>query len=73
MGPGSTTPTSRSRSGRRRSAHTSGGVMREETMNLKVARYRPEHTPEPYYDEYDVPYREDMVVLDALNHVKDEV
>ena len=38
-----------------------------------MARYRPEHQPKPYFDEYEVPYREDMVVLDALNHIKDEI
>jgi fumarate reductase iron-sulfur subunit len=43
------------------------------TMRFKVFRYRPEHRPEPYFDEYDVPYRGDMVVLDALNYVKDEL
>jgi succinate dehydrogenase iron-sulfur subunit len=47
--------------------------MDDPTMTLKVARYRPEHQPEPYFDEYEVPYREDMVVLDALNHIKDEI
>jgi fumarate reductase iron-sulfur subunit len=43
------------------------------TMTFRVFRYRPEHGPEPYFDEYEVPYREDMVVLDALNYVKDEM
>jgi fumarate reductase iron-sulfur subunit len=47
--------------------------MAEETIAMKVARYRPEHSGEPYHDEYRVPYREDMVVLDALNHIKDEI
>jgi len=47
--------------------------MAEETIPLKVARYRPEHASMPYFDEYRVPYREDMVVLDALNHIKDEI
>jgi fumarate reductase iron-sulfur subunit len=42
-------------------------------MTLKVARYRPEQKPDPYFDEYEVPYREDMVVLDALNYIKDEL
>jgi len=42
-------------------------------MTLKVARYRPDHNPEPYFDEYGVPYREDMVVLDALNYIKDNI
>jgi fumarate reductase iron-sulfur subunit len=47
--------------------------MPEETIVLKVARYRPEEAPEPYFDEYEVPYQDDMVVLDALNYIKDEV
>jgi fumarate reductase iron-sulfur subunit len=47
--------------------------MTETKMTLKVARYRPERAPEPFFDEFDVPYREDMVVLDALNHIKDEI
>jgi succinate dehydrogenase iron-sulfur subunit len=47
--------------------------MAEETMTLRVARYRPEHGPDPYVDEFEVPYRDDMVVLDALNHIKDEI
>src|ERR1700745_1429930 len=44
-----------------------------ETRILKVARYRPEKDPKPYYQEYTVPYRPDTVVLDALNHVKAEM
>jgi len=47
--------------------------MSEPTMTLKVYRYRPERQPSPFFDQYEVPYREDMVVLDALNHVKDEL
>jgi fumarate reductase iron-sulfur subunit len=47
--------------------------MADPTMTLKVARYRPEHGEKPYYDEFEVPYREDMVILDALNHIKDEL
>jgi fumarate reductase iron-sulfur subunit len=47
--------------------------MTKETAALRVARYRPEHASQPYFDEYEVPYREDMVVLDALNHIKDEI
>jgi fumarate reductase iron-sulfur subunit len=43
------------------------------TMTLRVARYRPERGPDPYVDEFDVPYREDTVVLDALNYIKDEI
>jgi fumarate reductase iron-sulfur subunit len=42
-------------------------------ISLRIGRYRPEHAPEPYVDEYEVPVRDDMVVLDALNHIKDHV
>lgn len=47
--------------------------MPEGTATLKVARYRPGHTSALYFDEYEVPYRDDMVVLDALNYIKDHV
>jgi fumarate reductase iron-sulfur subunit len=47
--------------------------MSERTMALKVARYRPEHHDRPYFDEFEIPYREDMVILDALNYVKDDL
>ncbi|MGH2746773.1 MAG: succinate dehydrogenase/fumarate reductase iron-sulfur subunit [Actinomycetota bacterium] len=42
-------------------------------MTLKVARYRPGHQADLYFDEYEVPYRDDMVVLDALNYIKDHL
>jgi fumarate reductase iron-sulfur subunit len=41
------------------------------TMTLRVTRYRPEHEAEPSVQAYEVPYRDDWVVLDALNHIKD--
>ena len=44
-----------------------------ETIELTVARYRPEEDIEPTFQSYEVPYREDWVVLDALNYVKDQV
>lgn len=47
--------------------------MADEKVKLKVARYRPEHTPAVYFDEYEVPYRDDLVVLDALNYIKDNI
>ena len=47
--------------------------MAEGTTTLRVARYRPERGPDAYVDEFDVPCREDMVVLDALNYIKDEL
>ncbi len=43
------------------------------TITLEVARYRPETDSEPVLQEYEVPLREDWVVLDALNYIKDNV
>src|ERR671933_1935603 len=42
----------------------------EPTITLTVARYRPEQEAEPSRQSYTIPYRPDMVVLDALNYVK---
>ena len=44
-----------------------------DTITLNVARYRPEDDSEPTSQSYEVPYREDWVVLDALNYVKDQL
>ena len=44
-----------------------------ETMELEVFRYRPEQESEPTFQTYEVPFREDWVVLDAINHIKDEI
>ena len=44
-----------------------------ETITLAVTRYRPEQEAEPTVQTYEVPYRKDWVVLDALNHIKDKV
>jgi fumarate reductase iron-sulfur subunit len=43
------------------------------TITLEVFRYKPEEKPEPYFQSYTVPFREDWVVLDALNHIKDTI
>jgi succinate dehydrogenase iron-sulfur subunit len=44
-----------------------------ETITLEVARYRPEREKEPTFQTYEVPFRKDWVVLDALNYVKDRL
>ena len=44
-----------------------------ESIRLTVARYRPEDETEPTLQLYEVPYRKDWVVLDALNYVKDQI
>jgi fumarate reductase iron-sulfur subunit len=40
---------------------------------LHVTRYDPQRDDEPRTQEFDVPLRENWVVLDALNYVKDQV
>ena len=42
-------------------------------MTLEVFRYQPDEEEHPRYQNYEVPYREDWVVLDALNYIKDEI
>ena len=44
-----------------------------ETITLEVLRYHPETDSEPHFQSYTVPYRDDWVVLDALNHIKDNL
>ena len=44
-----------------------------ETMKLEIFRYRPEKESEPTFQTFEVPFREDWVVLDAINHIKDEI
>src|SRR5919106_1433837 len=41
------------------------------TVALTVARYRPEQESEPTLQTYEIPFRKDWVILDALNYVKD--
>jgi fumarate reductase iron-sulfur subunit len=44
-----------------------------ETAVLEVFRYLPDEEDEPRFQEYEIPYHEDWVVLDALNYIKDHV
>ena len=43
------------------------------TVKLKVLRYRPESDEKPSYGSFDVPYTDDMSVLQALQTIKDEL
>jgi len=43
------------------------------TVELEVLRYRPEQEDAPVWQRYVVPYSHDMSLLQALQHVKDEV
>jgi fumarate reductase iron-sulfur subunit len=44
-----------------------------ETIALEVTRYGPEQQSEPTSQRFEVPFREDWVVLDALNYIKDQL
>ncbi len=44
-----------------------------QTVALQVARYRPEEESEPVFQDFEVPFRKDWVVLDALNYIKDRL
>lgn len=47
--------------------------MTERLIEFEVLRYRPETDHEPVFETYKVPCNEDWVVLDALNHIKDNI
>ena len=47
--------------------------MADKTITLEVFRYRPEQESVPTFQSYTVPYKEDWVVLDAINHIKNEL
>src|SRR5947199_3160896 len=47
--------------------------MAEPTITLNVTRYRPGQDRAPTKQAYTVPYKQDWVVLDALNYIKDQV
>ena len=44
-----------------------------QTITLEVSRYSPEHDLEPHFQSYEVPIREEWVILDALNYIKDRI
>ena len=44
-----------------------------QTITLEVQRFQPGEHSEPVFDRFEVPYRQEWVVLDALNYLKDEV
>src|SRR5262245_17008358 len=67
----STTATSSSRAGRRRNGCTAQSELMEKQVTLEVFRYLPDQEDEPRFQTYQVPFREDWVVLDALNYIKD--
>lgn len=47
--------------------------MPERTIALEIFRYHPEQGEAPNFRRYEIPYREDWVVLDAINYIKDHL
>lgn len=45
--------------------------MTQRTVRFDILRYRPEQDEHPVWQSYDVPGRDNWVVLDALNYIKD--
>ncbi len=44
-----------------------------ESITLQVGRYRPEEEQEPVWESFEVPCRDEWMLLDGLNHVKDHL
>jgi fumarate reductase iron-sulfur subunit len=42
-------------------------------LTLEIFRYRPEAETEPVFQSYEIPFRKDWVILDALNYIKDNL
>jgi fumarate reductase iron-sulfur subunit len=47
--------------------------MTERTMELEVLRYRPEQDQKPSFQTYVIPFKQEWVVLDAINYIKDNI
>jgi fumarate reductase iron-sulfur subunit len=43
------------------------------TIRIDVLRYRPERAPEPELERFEVPYTDDMSVLQGLQYIKDQL
>jgi succinate dehydrogenase iron-sulfur subunit len=47
--------------------------MTEKTMELEILRYRPEQDQKPSFQTYVIPFKQEWVVLDAVNYIKDYI
>ncbi|MFB0825476.1 succinate dehydrogenase/fumarate reductase iron-sulfur subunit [Chromobacterium violaceum] len=45
--------------------------MTDKTIHIEVLRYRPEQDKEPWLQGFDVPYSDDMSVLQGLQYIRD--
>ncbi len=48
-------------------------ALTDQTITLSVVRYDPQRDTGPRRQAYTIPYKDDMVVLDALNYIKGHV
>jgi fumarate reductase iron-sulfur subunit len=44
-----------------------------ETVGVRVQRFNPETDEAPHYQTYEVPYKDDLVLLDAILYIKDNL
>jgi len=44
-----------------------------ESITIEIRRYRPEQEDEPVWQSFEVPCRDEWMVLDGLNYIKDEL
>ena len=44
-----------------------------DSITLQIQRYRPEREDEPVWESFEVPRRDEWMVLDGLNYIKDEL
>jgi len=49
----------------------SEAALAEKTVELRILRYRPASDEHPSFDSFEVPYTDDMSVLQALQTTKD--
>lgn len=47
--------------------------MSEKTITMEILRYRPEQDTEPFFQRYEVPFTDDMSVLQGLQYIKDDL
>lgn len=47
--------------------------MAEKTISMEVLRYRPEQDEAPFFQTYQVPFTDDMSVLQGLLYIKDDL
>jgi len=45
----------------------------DKTITMEILRYRPEQDSEPFFQTYEVPFSDDMSVLQGLHYIKDHL